>query len=133
MSEREVIRVRDVMKPEFDMVDGLATVRQALEAMRHVETKTIIVNKRHEDDEYGIVMLTDIAREVLAKNRSPDRVSIYEIMVKPAVCVPPTMDIRYASRMLSRLGFTRAPVVEGGRVIGIVSFSDMVMKGLLRK
>jgi len=132
MNDKAIIRVRDVMKTKFDVVDGLATVREALETMRHVETKTLIVNKRHDDDEYGVVMLTDIAREVLAKNRSPDRVSVYEIMVKPAVCLPPNMDIRYASRMLARLGFARAPVVDGGKVIGIVSFTDMVLKGLLR-
>ncbi len=126
-----MIAVKDVMKKKYDMVDGLATVRQALTLMKHIETKCLIVDKRHENDEYGIVVLADIARHVLAENRSPDRVSIYEVMTKPAVTIHPNMDIRYASQLFARLGLSRAPVVEGGKVIGIVSHTDMVLKGLM--
>jgi len=133
MSEHMKLSVRDVMKKDFDLVEGKATVRQALEMMRHVETKCLIVNKRHEHDEYGIVVIADIARAVLAKDRSPDRVSIYEVMTKPAVTVHPDMNIKYASALFGRLGLSRAPVVDhDGTVIGIVSYTDMVMKGLLK-
>ena len=41
MSERQVIRVWDVMKGNFDMVDGMSTVAEALDTMIHVETKTL--------------------------------------------------------------------------------------------
>ena len=132
MNTRNVIRVKDVMKTKFDMIDGLATVRQALEAMKHAHTKTLIINKRHNDDEYGILVIPDIAKEVLAKDRSPDRVSVYEIMTKPAVTVDPEMDIRYASRLFARFGLSRTPVVDCGKVVGIVSYSDMVLKGLMK-
>ncbi|MDQ7012149.1 MAG: CBS domain-containing protein [Mariprofundaceae bacterium] len=131
--EKQALRVSDVMKLQYDMVEGTATVREALNMMEHVETKCLIVNKRHESDEYGIVVIADIARQVLAKNRSPDRVSIYEVMTKPAVTVHPGMDIRHASSLFGRLGLSRAPVVDrDGRVVGIVSYTDMVMKGLLK-
>lgn len=133
MSKRMILQVRDVMKHEYDLVEGVATVRQALEMMKHVETKCLIVNKRDEHDEYGIVVIADIARNVLAKDRSPDRVSIYEVMTKPAVTVHPDMNIKYASSLFGRLGLSRAPVVDhDGTVIGIVSYTDMVMKGLMK-
>jgi CBS-domain-containing membrane protein len=133
MSEHVKLSVADVMKKEFDLVEGKATVRQALEMMRHVETKCLIVNKRHEHDEYGIVVIADIARGVLAMDRSPDRVSIYEVMTKPAVTVHPDMNIKYASALFGRLGLSRAPVVDrNGDIVGIVSYTDMVMKGLLK-
>ena len=132
MSKR-VIRVRHVMKPEFDMVEGMSTVADALEKMHFVDTKTLIVNKRHEDDEYGIVTLSGIARHVLAVDRSPERTNIYEIMTKPALTVSPEMDIRYCARMFDHFKLTRAPVVEKGKVIGIISVSDLVLKGMLHK
>jgi len=125
-----VIRVRDVMKHEVDMVDGLTTVADALRTMKHVETKALIVNKRHEHDEYGIVLLSDIARHVLAKDRAPERVNVYEIMSKPVMAVDPQMDIRYCARLFDKFGLSRAPVIENGSVIGIVSYTDMVLKGL---
>ena len=83
MSQKNLVRVRDVMKSGVDIVDGMDTVTKALEAMSHADSKCLIVRKRHEDDEYGIVMLADIAREVIAKDRAPGRVNIYEIMSKP--------------------------------------------------
>jgi CBS domain-containing protein len=43
------------------------------------------------------------------------------------------MDIRYAARLFSTFDLTRAPVVRNGEVVGIVSLTDMVIKGLLRE
>ncbi|NBC48090.1 MAG: CBS domain-containing protein [Gammaproteobacteria bacterium] len=127
----DLIRVRDVMKPNFDLVDGMDTVAQALERMLHVDTKSLIVRKRHADDEYGLVLISDIARQVLAKDRAPERVNIYEIMSKPLLSVSPTMDIRYCARLFNRFDLSRAPVVEHDEVIGIVSLTDLVVKGML--
>jgi len=130
--ERKVVRVRDVMKTDFDMVDGRMTVMDALRTMKHVETKSLIVDKRDEDDEYGMVLLSDIAKHVLAKDRSPDRVNVYEIMAKPILPVDPDMDIRYCARFFENFGLSRAPVIEKRKVIGIVSFTDMVLKGIVQ-
>ena len=133
MSSKSVIYVKDVMKEQYDMVESVATVRQALEVMRFVETKCLIVDKGHENDEYGIVMLSDIANKVLAANRNPDRVSIYEVMSKPAISVHPDMDIRYTSKLFGQFGLSRAPVLDrNGKIVGIISHSDMVLKGLLK-
>ena len=132
MSDRKVIRVRDVMKPEIDIVEGMMTVKEALATMKHVETKALIVNKRHDDDEYGIVMLSDIAKLVLATDRAPERVNVYEVMSKPVICIDPDMDIRYCARLFDKFGLSRAPVVENRKVVGIVSFTDMVLNGMVQ-
>ena len=129
-SDRQVVRVRDVMKREFDLVDGKLTVREALDGMRHEETRAMIVDKRNPDDEYGLVLLSDIAKKVLAADRSPDRVNLYEIMSKPVLGIDPEMDIRYCARLLERFGIMRAPVVENRMVIGVVSFHDLVLRGM---
>lgn len=130
MSERKVVRVRDVMKTNFDMVDGMATVSEALRTMQHVETKCLVVDKRHPDDEYGVLLISDIARHVLGKDRSPERVNVYEIMAKPVISVDPDMDIRYCARLFDRFQLSRAPVILNGEVLGIVSFTDLVLRGL---
>ncbi|MCP4126110.1 MAG: CBS domain-containing protein [Gammaproteobacteria bacterium] len=130
MSEKKPILVQDVMKVKFDMVDGMDTVEHALNTMKYLETKSLIVNKRHDSDEYGMVTLSDIARKVLAEDRPPERVNIYEIMSKPVITVGPNMDIRYCARLFSRFNLSRAPVVKNGLVIGFVSYTDMVVKGL---
>jgi predicted transcriptional regulator len=132
MSEKKILRVRDVMKSDFDLVDGRMTIMEALRKMKHVETKSLIVDKRHEDDEYGMLLLSDIAKKALGMDRSPDRINVYEFMSKPVLAVDPTMDIRYCARYFERFGLSRAPVIEDGKVIGIVSYTDMVLKGLVK-
>jgi CBS domain-containing protein len=130
MKERKLIRVRDVMRPEVPMVDGMATIEQALRILKQQDAKCLIVNKRHESDEYGLLIISDIARHVLAKDRAPERVNVYEIMAKPVLAVDPDMDIRYCARLFTRFDLSRAPVIEHGNVIGIVSFTDLVLRGL---
>ena len=129
-SKKTIVRVRDVMKPDFDMVDGMDTVADALKNSIHPGSKCFIVNIRHDNDEYGIVLLSDIAKHVLARDKSPDRVNIYEIMSKPVVSVDPDMDIRYCTRLFDNFGLSRAPVVENKKVIGIVGYTDIVLRGL---
>ena len=68
---------------------------------------------------------------MLAKDRSPERVNIYEIMSKPVISVDPQMDIRYCARLFERFGLARSPVIENRKIVGIVSFTDMVLKGLV--
>lgn len=126
------ILVKEVMKHHVDFVDGMKTVKEALEEMQHIETKTLVVNKRHEHDEWGVVVVSDISRRVLAADKSIDRTNVYEVMTKPAVTVHQNMDIRYCARLFEKLGLSRAPVVEHGRIIGIVSHTDMVLKGLCK-
>ena len=131
MTNKEIIRVSDVMKQNFDIIDGMTTVSEALKKMKHVETKTLIVDKRDDDDEYGVVLISDIAKQVLAKDRSPDRVNVYEVMAKPVISVDPGMDIRYCARLFENFGLSRAPVIECGKMIGIISFTDMVFRGMV--
>jgi len=128
--QRNIIRVKDVMKKEFDSVDGLDTVATALKKMKHINTKCLIVNKRHENDEYGILLISDIARKVLAQDKAADRINVYEVMAKPVISVDHEMDVRYCARLFDRFDISRAPVVANGKLVGVVSLTDLVLKGL---
>ncbi len=132
ISDKKIVRVREVMNTKIDRVDGITTVAEALKRMQNQHTRAMIVNKRNEDDEFGMILLSDIARHVLAKNRSPERINVYEIMIKPVVTVSPQMDIRYCARLFDRMQISRTPVVENGDVIGIVGYTDIVLKGMCK-
>lgn len=133
MEKRKRICVRDVMNPNFDIVDRMATVREVLVNMKHVENKSVIVKKRDENDEIGIVLFSDIARNVLGKDHASDRINVYEIMQKPAISVHPNMDIRYCARLLGRFHLTRVPVIENNTIVGMVSFTDLIIRGLVEQ
>ncbi len=130
MKDKEVIRVRDVMSQQVVCVEGMKTVADVLRQMKKLNLKAVLINKRHDEDEYGIVLLSDISRHVLAEDRPPERVNIYEIMSKPVLAVRPEMDIRYCARLFDRFQIHYAPVLAKGELVGIVSHSDMVLRGL---
>ena len=124
---KEIVRVRDVMKDEFAIIDGLITVAEAIRISRKREIKALIVDKR---DEYGLVLTSDIAKKVLSQNKAPERVNVYEVMTKPALSVLPDMNVKYCARLFERFGISRAPVIENGKVLGMVSYKGIVMDGM---
>jgi predicted transcriptional regulator len=130
VTDRSVVRVADVMEPDHVIIEGTATVAEALTVLRERNTHFLVIAKRHENDEFGVVTVADIAKQVLARNRSPERTNVYEIMSKPALSVKPEMDIRYCARLFDRFGISTAPVIDGGEIRGLVAYDQLVLKGL---
>lgn len=131
MNTHTKVRIRDVMTNNYVVIDGLTTVKEGIQLARSHEVKALVVNKRNDDDEYGVVLMNDIAKKVLAQNRSPERTNIYEIMTKPALSVDPNMNVKYCARLFERFGISRAPVIEGGKIIGMVSYNNIVINGMV--
>ena len=128
MSTPAYIPVRDVMTPEPRTIDGLARVSEAVEIMREHNVSSLVIDKRHQGDEYGLLVVYDIASKVIGLDLSPDRVSVYEAMSKPVVTVDAEMDIKYAIRLLTRFGLSRTLVTEKDAMIGIITLREMVLR-----
>ena len=122
--------VRDCMRTDVTEVDGKLDVLSALKIMKKVGATSLIVKRRDEKDEYGMLLFSDVAKEVIAKNRAPERVNVYEIMAKPVLTVHPDMNIRYCARLFENFGISHAPVVENQEIVGIVSYYLLVLHGL---
>lgn len=123
--------VRNCMSEDVIEIDGRLDVLSALKIMKKAEGTSLIVRRRDENDEYGMLLFSDIARQVLARNRAPERVSVYEIMVKPMVTVRADMEIRYCARLFENFGISQAPVVDDGNIVGLVSYYRLVLHGML--
>ena len=93
MTDRDGVPVRTVMRAKPKTIDGLATVREAVDLMRQSNISSLVIDKRHDRDEYGLVVVHDVAEKVIGPDLSPDRVSVYEIMSKPVVTVDADMDM----------------------------------------
>jgi len=130
MKQINQITIRQVMRQDVTEVDGSIDVMECMRIMKRVGATCLIVKKRHERDEYGLVLFSDIAKKVIAKDRAPERVNAFEIMAKPIISVRPEMGIQYCARLFERFGISHAPVVENDRVIGIVSYYLIVLGGL---
>ncbi len=127
-SDSRAIHVLDVMGGDLHTIDGLATAAEAMATMQRLKISSLVVTRRHDDDELGLITVSDLAREVITRDRAPDRVNVYEIMSKPALTVRSSMLARYAVRLLVRFGVSRALVVDdAGAPRGLVTLRDLVL------
>jgi predicted transcriptional regulator len=124
----KLVQVKDAMTTDsYQFTDGMVTVAEGIKLAKEHNVTALIINKRHENDEFGLVMLSDIAKQVIAKDRSPERVNLYEIMAKPLLSVPPEMDVRYCARLFENFGINTAPVIKDQQVLGLVNYTNMVL------
>jgi len=129
MSEKSYVKVEDIMSTTIATIDATATVQEAVVKMRDAGVSSLVAERRDASDEYGLVVVSDIAKHVIAENRSPERVNVYEIMSKPVLAVPKDMNIRYAVRLLVQFGLSRGLVVDEHRApVGIVTLRDLVLR-----
>ena len=122
-----ITRARDVMHKGIVSIDGMATAREAAAQMRSEKVSSLLVNKRHADDAWGILVVQDFIKGVIIPGRSPAEVNVFEIMTKPIITVPADMDIRYVARLIYGANIRRAPVEDGGELVGMISLSSLVL------
>ncbi len=128
MKDEPHIKVEEVMTRTVKTIDSMATVREAMAEMAAAGVSSLVIERRDERDEFGLLGIADIAAEVVAANRSLDRVNVYEIMTKPVVTLDAEMDIKYGIRLLVRVGLSRGLVVDHERnLVGIATLRDMVL------
>lgn len=131
MSQPEEIRVRDALTTEPRIINGMATISEALGIMSREGLSALIIDKRTSEDEYGLITMSMIAKSIYASKRNPARVSVYEVMEKPVVNLPASMQVRYALRLMCRLEQETALVSDDKNMLGCVTLSDLTLAEFL--
>lgn len=121
--------VRDIMMTKLQKVSGLTNVADALERMKKENVHVLLVDKRNENDVYGILTLRDIARKAIAVKRKLKDVHAYEIMSKPVLSINADMPITYAARLLTNFNVAWATVEHNQEVVGMISLHGIVLFG----
>jgi CBS domain-containing protein len=100
------------------------SVLRAIEIMatRHVGALLVMT----QGELTGIISERDYARKVILKNRSSHDTPVSEIMTAPAVTVAPTDTVHHCMELMTQRRFRHLPVVESGRVVGMLSIGDLV-------
>jgi CBS domain-containing protein len=74
----------------------------------------------------GIISERDYARKVILMNRSSRDTPVGDIMTAPAVTVTPDDTVHHCMELMTDGRFRHLPVVEAGRVVGMLSIGDLV-------
>lgn len=124
-----MLTVADIMTRDVKVIDRLETVADAILAMQTYGLRSLIVNRPSPDLPYGVLTERDVVYKVFARNLEPTRVRVQDIMRQPCIAMEPHLTLREAATLMSEAGIQRAPVIQNGELLGIVSVTDLVMKG----
>lgn len=101
-----------------------ATVSEALRLMSEHDVGALMVTDTSRV--FGIVTERDIARKALVHGRLPDYVRVRDIMTERVLYVRPEQTVDECMALMDDKHLRHLPVMEGGRVIGVVSMRDVV-------
>jgi signal-transduction protein with cAMP-binding, CBS, and nucleotidyltransferase domain len=117
---------KEIASDKLIYIDGLASAQEAIDLMKKHQVDSLIIQKRNENDANGILVVSDIIKEVVIPDLKLNEVSVYEIMTKPCISIPSTLNARYVPRLLVNAKVNVAPVEENGKYIGIIHLRDFL-------
>jgi CBS domain-containing protein len=128
-----MLTVADIMTRIVQTIDRTATVETAIAQMQVHSLRSLIVNRPTKDMPFGIVTERDIVYKVFARGLEPTRVQVQDIMRQPCIAVSPHLPLQTVAQLLSDTGIQRAPVIQDGELLGVLSVTDLVMKGFIHR
>ena len=119
------MNIRDVMTPNPRTVSPEESIQNAARIMRDEDTGVVPVVEHGRP--IGMLTDRDIVVRAVAENGQLDR-PVRDIATTNVVCVTPDMSTREANELMREHQVRRLPVVEGERLVGVVSLGDLAVK-----
>jgi signal-transduction protein with cAMP-binding, CBS, and nucleotidyltransferase domain len=119
-------KAKEIASDKLYFIDGLASVRDAIQLMKEKDVQALIIKKRNNADANGIITVNDIIKDVIIPNKTLDEVSVYEIMTKPVFSISAHLNVRYVPRLMYNYNVRIAPVEENGEYIGIIDYTQFL-------
>lgn len=118
--------VAGIMQKNVVTISPLATVREALMMMKDRGVRSLVVDKRHAGDAYGLIAYRDVAKSVIAEDGDIDLLNVYDIAQKPALQVSQHLETRYLARLMIQYSVKCVLVIDNNELQGFVSDTDVV-------
>jgi CBS domain-containing protein len=117
------LKVEDVMVREVITIDENLTVKEAAEVMNKFEIGCLIAVRKGKA--IGIITERDLLKRVVAEARDANKTKVKDVMSSPLVVVEPSTDLEEAVHLMFQMKIKKLPVVEGKRLVGLVSLTDI--------
>ena len=121
-------KVKDWMMDLVVYVDPDATVADALALMRRRYIHSLIVNKKEDYPDFGILTSTDICDKIIAQDKNPATTRVREVCTSPLIAVRPAMSLQECAKVMHEHHFHHLPVEdEKGSLVGMISATDFLV------
>jgi len=122
------LRVRELMQTDVKRIKQSATISDAAKVMRDAGVSSLVVEPDADGDAFGIITRRDIIEAFLSSTVSGPADLVEDVMTKPAITVNLGMSIYNCQQLMRMVGIRRLPVVDGNRLVGILSNADIFGK-----
>lgn len=120
------MKVRDIMTSSVDWVSPDTTVVKVAQLMKKDDVGSIPICQ--DNNLIGIITDRDIVLKVVAAGGNTNNVSCKDIMSKDIISVTADQDVHEAANMMSKYQIRRLPVIENGKLVGIVAIGDLAIE-----
>ncbi|MDI6888336.1 MAG: CBS domain-containing protein [Methanocellales archaeon] len=116
--------VREIMTTNVITADGNMKASEGARKMAERKIGSLVITE--DDKPIGIVTERDMIQKVMSKGIAPDSVMLKDVMSQPLVTIKPDESISSAAQKMLEKDIRRLPVVEDGKLLGIITDADMV-------
>ena len=124
-------KAKEIASGHLFYIDGLESVRDAIQLMKDKNVQALIIKKRNNADANGIITVFDIIKGVIIPNKTLDEVSVYEIMTKPVFSISAHLNVKYVPKLMYNYNVKIAPVEENGEYIGMIDYTHFLFAELV--
>lgn len=118
------IEIHDVMVNKVITIKRHTTLENAVKLMNKHEIGCLIVEE--EGKPIGIITERDLLKRVLATSKETRKTKAEQIMTKELISVSPKTEIEEAARLMFQKKIKKLPVVENGKLLGLVTLTDIL-------
>lgn len=119
-----IVRVSDVMENKVISVDTSSVVFETVSKMIKFEVGSIVVVKA--ENVVGIVTKGDVLRRGMLLGLDPKTTSVERVMSRNVVTIGKDATLEEASRLMSEKKVSKLPVLENGKLVGIITSTDII-------
>jgi signal-transduction protein with cAMP-binding, CBS, and nucleotidyltransferase domain len=123
-----ITRVKDLMQTDVKTVRKDVKLLAATKMMRDFNVSSLVVEPEDERDTFGIITRKDIVEAMIMDPARGVSLAVDDVMTKPALSVGSGLSISNCHRMMRMVGVRRLPVVDGTKLVGILSNADIFAK-----
>jgi signal-transduction protein with cAMP-binding, CBS, and nucleotidyltransferase domain len=118
--------IKDIMVRDVATISPFATIREAMSAMRKRGVRSLVVDKKHEHDAYGIITYTTILKTIVAEEGDIDLINVYDVAAKPVITVSRELEVKHVAKLMVNQGIRRVIVTLNNELEGLITMDDIV-------
>ena len=119
-----LVLIRDIMTKDVKVVRTDTNMQEVVATMIKFDISSIVVIQKNRP--VGLITHKDVLTKVLKPNFPTSAITAKQVMSSPVIAVKEETSVDEAAKLMAEKGFKKLPVVQDGKLVGIVTSTDLI-------